>query len=85
MNEINKNLDYYRLNNSTTNAFYPLLMESYTSLPFYIVSLGKTHHNVKMKRPGYSYSANSREMLCSTGYIHYMFLSSVKGKGRVFL
>ena len=85
MNAANKNLDFYRLNNSISDAFYPLLMDSYTSMPFYIVSLGKTNHNVTMKRPGFTYSVKNTEIRSSSGYLHYMFLYSVKGEGRVFL
>lgn len=79
-----KNLDIYRLNNSTTDAFYPLLIESYTSLPFYIVSLGKTSHNGVMRRTGCTYTPNGKGIVNSNGYIHYMFLYSTKGEGRVF-
>lgn len=84
MSIIDKNLDIYRLNNSTSEAFYPMLIESYTSLPFYIVSLGKASHTDVMRRPGGTYTPNSRGMVSSNGYIHYMFLYSMKGEGRVF-
>ncbi len=67
--------------NTSSNAYYPLQLNTLTSLPFYIVSIGIQEDEGKITHPGLIYQEEDAQMVRPSAFSNYHILYSSKGSG----
>lgn len=67
--------------NTTSDAYYPLLLPTLTSLPFYIVSIGIQREEGKINHPGLMYQEEDAQMVRPDAFSNYHILYSASGLG----